>query len=294
MAEKSLEAHLYECLKEDNTKRALYIVELLGDKVNALYRGKSPLLWAKEFENDEVASVLEEKRAVEEAISEEEAEKLGIELVGKARKGDLDAVIELVEKGANVNEKDKYGDTALVEASFNGHLEIVERLIDADADVNQENNDGETALIRASESGRLEIVEKLIKAGADVNVENNDGETALMWASRNGYLEVVEKLIEKGADVNHQENEGFTALMWASELGRLEVIKTLIKAGAYVCIKNQYGHTALGLTKEEKTRRTILDAERAKTQKGKTQPTSIKWMDQIKMNRIKNKSNNGE
>ena len=89
MAEKSLEAHLYECLMRGNTergdtKRALYIIELLGDDVNKLYRGKSPLLWAKEFNNDEVVKALEEKGAVEKEISEEEAERLGKELVEKS------------------------------------------------------------------------------------------------------------------------------------------------------------------------------------------------------------------
>ena len=113
MAEKSLEAHFIKCLKEGNTKKALYIVELLGDKIDNLYRGKSPLLWAKEFENDEVARVLKEKGAIEEVISKEEAERLGLKLIEKAKVGDLDAVIELIEKGADVNIKSNTGSTAM-------------------------------------------------------------------------------------------------------------------------------------------------------------------------------------
>ncbi len=54
MTDKSLEAHLYECLKEGNTKKALYIIKLLGDKVNTLYGAKSLLHLAKEFDNAEV------------------------------------------------------------------------------------------------------------------------------------------------------------------------------------------------------------------------------------------------
>ena len=146
MANKSLEAHFVKCLKEGNTKKALYIVELLGNKINTLYRGKTPLCWAKEFENDEVARALKEKRAVEEAISDEEAKKLGLELIEKVEVGDLDAVIELVGKGANVNEKDEWGVTALMIASKRGRVEIVKALLEADADVSIKNKYGNTAI----------------------------------------------------------------------------------------------------------------------------------------------------
>ena len=252
MAEKSLEAHLYECLKRGNTergdtKKALYIIKLLGDDVNKLYRGKSPLLWAKEFENKEVARVLKEKGAVEKAISEEEAEKLGIELIEKAKVGDLDAVIELIEEGAKVNQKSKYeGTTALMFASLNGRVEVVKTLIEKGADVNQKNRQGETALMYASLNGHLEIVERLIEAGANLEQKDHVGRTALMSASGNGNVEVVKTLIENGADVNEKDNADSTPLMWASADGNVEVVKTLIENGANVNQKSEYdGSTAL-------------------------------------------------
>ena len=276
MAEKSLDAHLFECLKEGNTKKALYIINLLGDKVNTLYRGKSPLLWAKEFGNDGVASVLEEKGAVEEVVSKEEAKKLGLELIAKAEVGDLDAVIELVEKGADVNQKGFGDHTALMKASENGHLEIVEKLIEANADVNETDSRGYTALIWASYNGRLEIVETLIEKGADVNETDSRGHTALMWASRNGHLEIVEKLIEKGGNVNHQDRYGLTALMRASEFGNLEVVEALIDAGAEVNIKDNKGSTAMFLAKNDETRRVIIEAVKKKKEKTDENEPSFK------------------
>ena len=133
--EKSLEAHLYECLEKGNTKKSLYIVQLMRDNVNKLYRGKSPLIWAKEFENEDVINALSEKGA-EEVISKEEAKKLGEKLVEATKKCIMSDVINLIEAGADVNVQDEYGYTALMNASKKGHLEIVEKLLDAGADVN--------------------------------------------------------------------------------------------------------------------------------------------------------------
>ena len=270
MTDKSLEAHFVKCLKEGNTKKALYIIKLLGDKVNNLYRGKSPLCWAKEFENDEVARVLEEKGAVEEAISELWAFKLGKELIEEARVGDLDAVIELVGKGAKVNEKDEYGFTALIWASKYGHLRIAETLIESRTDVNQKDDSGWSALMFASNQGHLGIVELLIEKGADVNQKSKyEGTTALIKASENGHLEIVETLIEKGADVNQKTDYGKTVLMGASIEGNLEIVEKLIIKGADVHQKDIDGNTAMSLAKDEETRKAILKAVKLKKQKDK-------------------------
>ena len=269
MAEKSLEAHFIKCLKEGNTKKALYIVELLGDKVNTLYRGKSPLLWAKEFENKEVARVLKEKGAVEKAISKEEAEKLGIELVEEARKRNLEAVIELIEKGAKVNQENDYGETALIKASQNGHLEIVEKLIDAGANLNVKDENKKTALMWALDNEYIDIALKLIEKGADVNQKDDVNNISLITASFNGYLEIVERLIEKGAKVNQKNEWGNTALIWASRKGYVEIVKALLDAGADVNIKSNTGSTAMSLAKNEETRRAILDAVKKRKEKAK-------------------------
>ena len=247
MAEKSLEAHLYECLKEGNTKKALYIIKLLGDKINTLYRGKSPLLWAKEFENDEVASVLEERGAVEEVISDEEAKKLGIKLVEKTRDGDLEAVIDLIEKGADVNERAVAGYTALMMASFYGNLRIAEKLIESRTDVNQ---------------------------------KDDSGWSALMFASTKGYLGIVELLIEEGADVNQKDKEGNTVLMLTSQFSQVKIVKRLIEEGADVNLKNDDGKTAMSLAKDEETRRVILEA--VKKRKEKTNEKEPSFMDKMK------------
>jgi NAD(P)-dependent dehydrogenase (short-subunit alcohol dehydrogenase family) len=72
--------------------------------------------------------------------------------------------------------------TALHQAAMQGNLDAARELIAAGADgadVDQRNNDGSTALISAAFFCRSEIVEALLAAGADKSIRNNAGSTAL-------------------------------------------------------------------------------------------------------------------
>lgn len=79
---------------------------------------------------------------------------------------DKRAIMEALQKGADINAKDN-------------------------------DNDGMTALMYASEDGNLGIVDLLIANGADVNAKDNNGWTALMFASFDDNLEVATLLIKK-------------------------------------------------------------------------------------------------
>ena len=81
-------------------------------------------------------------------------------LILASREGRLDEVKVLLEAGANVNAKEKYGITALILASHIGYLEIVKELLIVDGiNVNEKTNYGSTALINASCNGHLKIVQ---------------------------------------------------------------------------------------------------------------------------------------
>ena len=64
--------------------------------------------------------------------------------------GDSFEILEIETGRPDVNAKDKYGVTALIDASLQGQKEIVELLILEGADLNARDNQGNTALMNAA------------------------------------------------------------------------------------------------------------------------------------------------
>lgn len=106
-----------------------------------------------------------------------------------------DVVDFLLGKGARMEMQDQQaGNTALMGVCFRGYKEIAQKLIDKGADVNQRNSQGATALTFAATFGHLEIAEMLLEKGADVFVPDSRGKTPLDHAILQENEEMVELL----------------------------------------------------------------------------------------------------
>jgi hypothetical protein len=157
------------------------------------------------------------------------------------RAGDTERVKQLLDGdgGAHVDEKDEDGMTALMWAiEYSSHTEVVRLLLDKGALLDEKNKWGRTALIHASVSGHTEMVRLLLDKGALLDEKDQEGKTALMLASWQGVsamgqTEVVKLLLDEGALLDEKNEEGWTALMWAST----EVARLLLDRGASVGVK---------------------------------------------------------
>src|SRR5215468_1092623 len=98
------------------------------------------------------------------------------------RSGDSAQVASLIEKGSEVNAKERRG--------------------------------GTTPLMHAAAIGSLDTMRLLLDKGADVNAKNGAGATALMWAATD--MAKVRLLLDRGADVNLASSLGHTALELAA------------------------------------------------------------------------------
>jgi hypothetical protein len=97
------------------------------------------------------------------------------------------------------------GFSDLMVGSYFGLEAVVRLLLEKGADVEAKDKDGWTALRWAARHGHDGVMRLLLEKGADVEAKDNDGRTALRWAALDGLLHgheaVVRLLLEKGADV---------------------------------------------------------------------------------------------
>ncbi|HEY0079637.1 MAG TPA: ankyrin repeat domain-containing protein [Pyrinomonadaceae bacterium] len=114
----------------------------------------------------------------------------------------------------------------LWEAARKGDAEAVKRLLDAGADVNAKFRYGATALFKAADGGHLEVVKVLLERGADARVKDTFyGATALTWALMNNRFEVVRVLLDRNG-------EGVDEVLMAGvEGGQLELVRMALARG---------------------------------------------------------------
>src|SRR5262249_17959781 len=163
----------------------------------------------------------------------------------------LPRVKALLEKGANVNEKDSDGRTPLLLASANGHYPVVKLLLDKGANVNARfSNPPLPALAIAIKQGHRDIAELLLDRGADIN-DRFLGLTPLMTAALFGQQDIVKLLLKKGADIHAKGANGATAIDAAKYNHHTEIAELLQTAGA---IKHQPSKISFSRLRVQRTK----------------------------------------
>ncbi|MDH3673171.1 MAG: ankyrin repeat domain-containing protein [Gammaproteobacteria bacterium] len=82
-------------------------------------------------------------------------------------------VYNLIAAGADINAKDKHGQTAIMLASRNGQTDVVQLLVDANAELNVTAKYNLSALMLAVINHHDDVVRILVEAGADLNLRGS-------------------------------------------------------------------------------------------------------------------------
>jgi hypothetical protein len=128
----------------------------------------------------------------------------------------------------------------LVHAAEENHVHVIEVLLYAGADVNQQDEWGVTAVYAASRSGHINAVKTLLHANARTDLTTSgshwqDYSTPLHIAASRGHSSIVQMLIGAGADVDAGPSCIYTPLqIAAAENGNEETILALLRAGANI------------------------------------------------------------
>jgi uncharacterized protein len=150
-----------------------------------------------------------------------------------ARDGNTEAIQEFLKQGVDVNARNDYGSTPLMEA-ISGHRPATARaLIEAGADVNATRYQF-TPLIFAVIARDVDTIKLLLGKGADPKAFNNSAvRFAVIGAKDNPpKVGIARLLVEAGADVNASEPKTFPFLWSAIQFGTIDVVRELIDLGA--------------------------------------------------------------
>jgi ankyrin repeat protein len=178
----------------------------------------------------------------------------------------------LIQRGADVNVRDKYDDTPLMIAATGGFEPQIELLLKSGARVNDANAIGLTPLLAAVMARKKEAIKILINAGTDIEKKDNSGNSPLTLAMRSDDASLIEpfrqsksfpsdfetrvkkerlgieflktvaqgdqkkisQFVAEGVDLEVKSKEGQTALQIAVLKGDVNTIRLLLKAGANV------------------------------------------------------------
>jgi ankyrin repeat protein len=147
---------------------------------------------------------------------------------------------------------------ALIYSADKGNnIEIIDMLIKAGADINAKDKFGQTALIKALANDRHATAKKLLEYSPDVNAVTINGNTALTFAAsrdlnNNSTDDIIyknsDKIIDKASKetLNGKQDQGYSALHYAVSHGNLHVVKKLLETNVLVngnCEIDSYGNT---------------------------------------------------
>ena len=151
-----------------------------------------------------------------------------------AFKGRVEVAQVLLDHGANAKLETEEGETTLHIVSRGKYdsqeqgVSIARLLLERGVDVNARDKIGWIPLHMAAFHGRVGVAQVLLDHGANATLETKNGETALHIISRGKYdtegqgASTARLLLERGVDVNARDKIGWTPLHLA-EIGRAHV-----------------------------------------------------------------------
>lgn len=224
--------------------------------------------------------------------------------------GDVEIARRLVEAGADVVRKNRYGVSAmtmldttdknrkklaailepaaakqsqkanLADAAKLGNRDRVVELLPSSSD-----QEKAKAAIDATLAGQAEPLLLLLKAGVDPNTLRPKGQynepaaPLLHLALAGGHNEAAEVLIENGADINARADsfggQKATPLMIAAVQCKLGVLKKLVQAGADLELRDAAGETALGWARNFRKKAAIRYFESVRAENPPATPLTL-------------------
>lgn len=198
------------CAIENGSESLVRILLDHGAEVNPKVEWfYSPLYIACVRGQVELGRILEEHGAIVNSNSSPRLESKPIHAA--SRKGDMEALITLLNSGGDIQAECDDGTALHIVASY-GYRDCVDFLIERGADVNAKGREGNTPLMSAvigktdsdipDDSSFLGIIDSLLNAHTSVDERNEYGLTTLHMATTRGDVVVIHHLLEHHAAIS--------------------------------------------------------------------------------------------
>ena len=121
---------------------------------------------------------------------------------------------------------------SLLAAALHGNVQEIKKYMAKGAEVNCKDRNGNTPLNMVAKLSYYNLVKYFVEKGAEVNTSNDDHITPLHYGVEYNNVKIVRLLLEKGANIDARDNINETPLHWAGWTGNIEAAQLLLKYGA--------------------------------------------------------------
>ncbi|XP_046851856.1 alpha-latrocrustotoxin-Lt1a-like [Xenia sp. Carnegie-2017] len=167
-------------------------------------------------------------------------------------KFDYDFVESLIINGADINSKDKSGQTVFHEVARSWNIDVARFLIKHGANVNQQDQYGRSPLHVAAAVDYADMVEFLLQNGARIDIKTTGEEQeAIHFAAKNDAISSLQMLLTYGGNIDARDSKNRTPLQVSAEMNRSKAAKLLIAKGAPAGVYDELGNSALSLLIEK-------------------------------------------
>ena len=196
MSEITLESQLIDIIKDKEMPEHIKMAKLemlvsLGVDINATYKRKSALIWAKKQNSEKICEFME-KNGAKEIREKASLYDLEIEFAVAVLDKNIEEIKELFKDGLDINHVNTI--SCMTYAAMHANKEIMECLVENGADVNYKDKDGISVIETAIVEDNIGVVEVLVKNNADIYHKNKYGISPIIMME-NSFDESVLKAI---------------------------------------------------------------------------------------------------
>ncbi|KAL6867144.1 ankyrin repeat-containing domain protein [Trichoderma novae-zelandiae] len=138
----------------------------------------------------------------------------------------------LVEKGANMEAKDSHDITPLLVATMRKNDNLDQYFSEKGGNIDNMDDGNQMLLIIALYEKLNSVTELFLRNGFDTDMTTHTMYTPLTLAIRRRAHDIVERLVERGADLNKADGHNKTPLLTAIKQGNKHIVQFLIEKGA--------------------------------------------------------------